>query len=58
MDPSSKHPARLRVAAVVSFYMFAALVVRPFFGLVPLVLTSAHPSLDGFCVRLALDLLA
>ena len=30
MDSTGQHPSPLRVAAVVSFYMFAALVVRLF----------------------------
>jgi hypothetical protein len=55
MDSSSKHTSPWRVAAVVSFYMFAALVVCPFLALA---VPNSHPrSLDGLCVSYSLDLL-
>ena len=47
MDSSSKQPSPWRVAAVVSFYMFAALVVCPFLALAAL--THAYPSIHRWC---------
>jgi len=51
MDPtSSDKPSPLRVAAVVAFYMFAALVVCPF-GLAASPHQALISLLDGLCVR-------
>ncbi len=57
MDSSSKHTPPLRVVAVVSFYMFAALVVCIFLAFAALTLIHAHLFLDGLCVCYSLDLL-
>ena len=56
MDSTGKHPSPLRVAAVVSFYMFAALVVCPSDFPPHLIGRSSLP--DGFCVRFSVDLLS